>query len=61
MLGVPRGGQAGRTSGGPREFHAAVCHGCGGQALVPFAPRADRPVYCSACFERIRPAPPSLV
>ena len=50
-----------RTNVGPRELHAAVCHGCGGQALVPFAPRADKPVYCSACFERIRPAPPSLV
>ena len=50
-----------RTSGGPREFHAAVCHGCGGQAVVPFAPRADKPVYCSTCFERIRPAPSPLV
>ena len=45
-----------RTNGGPREFHAAVCHGCGGQAIVPFAPRADKPVYCSSCFERVRPA-----
>jgi len=47
-----------RAPGGPREFHAAVCHGCGGQAVVPFAPRADKPVYCSTCFEQIRPAPP---
>jgi CxxC-x17-CxxC domain-containing protein len=45
-----------RAAGGPREFHAAVCHGCGGQAVVPFAPRADKPVYCSSCFERVRPA-----
>lgn len=47
-----------RTTGGPREFHAAVCHACGGQAVVPFAPRADKPVYCSSCFERVRSAPP---
>ncbi len=46
-----------RTVGAPREFHAAVCASCGGQALVPFAPRADKPVYCSACFERVRPTP----
>src|SRR5215210_1753331 len=32
-----------RTVGGPREFHAAVCGACGGQAIVPFAPRNDRP------------------
>jgi CxxC-x17-CxxC domain-containing protein len=43
-----------RTSGGPREFHAAVCGSCGGQAMVPFAPRNDRPVYCSSCFDKVR-------
>ena len=32
-----------RTVGGPREFHAAICGSCGGQAMVPFAPRNDRP------------------
>ena len=26
----------------------------GGQAVVPFAPRNDRPVYCSACFDKVR-------
>jgi CxxC-x17-CxxC domain-containing protein len=46
-----------RTEGGPREFHAALCARCGGQALVPFAPRPDKPVYCSSCFEQVRPAP----
>ena len=39
---------------GGREYHAAVCNGCGGQAMVPFLPRNDRPVYCSACFDRVR-------
>ena len=39
---------------GSREYHAAVCNGCGGQAMVPFAPRNDRPVYCSSCFDKVR-------
>jgi CxxC-x17-CxxC domain-containing protein len=46
-----------RSTGAPagsREYHAAVCNGCGGQAVVPFAPRSDRPVYCSTCFDRVR-------
>jgi CxxC-x17-CxxC domain-containing protein len=37
-----------------REYHAAVCNSCGGQAMVPFAPRSDRPVYCSTCFDKVR-------
>ena len=41
-------------SGGQREMHAAVCAECGGQALVPFLPRNDRPVYCSNCFDKVR-------
>jgi CxxC-x17-CxxC domain-containing protein len=40
--------------GAGREYHAAVCNGCGGQAMVPFLPRNDRPVYCSSCFDRVR-------
>ena len=46
-----------RTAGAPagsREYHAAVCNSCGGQAVVPFAPRNDRPVYCSTCFDKVR-------
>ncbi len=43
-----------RTAGGPREFHTAICAACEGQAVVPFAPRSDRPVYCSACFDKVR-------
>ncbi len=45
-----------RTSapGGAREYHAAVCNGCGNQAMVPFEPRNDRPVYCSSCFDKVR-------
>lgn len=33
-----------------REMHEVVCGECGGPAFVPFIPRNDRPVYCSACF-----------
>lgn len=47
----PRGNTGG-GGGGPREFHTAKCAGCGGEARVPFKPRGDRPVYCSACFEK---------
>jgi CxxC-x17-CxxC domain-containing protein len=42
-----------RTAG-PRDYHAAVCNACGNQAMVPFAPRTDRPVYCSTCFDKVR-------
>ena len=24
--------------------------------VVPFAPRSDRPVYCSTCFDKVRAA-----
>lgn len=48
-LGIGNGG-----GGGQREMHAAVCAECGGQALVPFLPRNDRPVYCSSCFDKVR-------
>lgn len=45
-----------RTAGpsGSREYHAAICNSCGGQAVVPFQPRNDRPVYCSSCFDKVR-------
>ena len=37
-----------------REMHTAICAECGNQAIVPFLPRNDKPVYCSTCFERVR-------
>ncbi|HET7693962.1 MAG TPA: zinc-ribbon domain containing protein [Gemmatimonadota bacterium] len=43
-----------RNVEGPREYHAALCAACGNQAMVPFAPRNDRPVYCSGCFDKVR-------
>lgn len=44
------GGGGGGSFGGRREMFAATCAQCGQQCEVPFRPRGDRPVYCSACF-----------
>jgi CxxC-x17-CxxC domain-containing protein len=48
------GGPRGAGSRGPREMHEAVCAECGQVATVPFKPRGDKPVYCSACFQNKR-------
>lgn len=45
-----------RQGEAPRALHPVPCHECGTTALVPFLPRLDRPVYCSPCFDRVRPA-----
>ena len=50
------GGYSERSMGGPREFHIATCSNCGQEARVPFVPRGDKPVYCSSCFEQVRPS-----
>lgn len=49
------GAWSGRSSTGERELFSATCSTCGKEALVPFQPREDRPVYCSDCF-RAQPA-----
>jgi len=36
----------------PHVQHEVVCAACGRQALVPFVPKGDRPVYCHECFVR---------
>src|SRR4030042_4605266 len=41
---------------GSREMYPAVCAQCGAPCEVPFQPRADRPVYCSDCYRKMRPA-----
>jgi len=33
-----------------REMHTATCAECGGEAVVPFKPKNDRPILCSECF-----------
>jgi CxxC-x17-CxxC domain-containing protein len=52
------GGGSGYSSGGyggsrgSREMYSATCSGCGNEALVPFQPSGDKPVYCSTCFQQ---------
>jgi CxxC-x17-CxxC domain-containing protein len=43
------GGGGGR---GQREMFSATCSSCGKEALVPFQPSGDKPVYCSDCFQQ---------
>ncbi|MGI6150405.1 MAG: zinc-ribbon domain containing protein [Christensenellales bacterium] len=43
-----------RTERGEREMFDAVCAACGVATRIPFMPKNDRPVYCSACFQARR-------
>ena len=42
--------------GAPRQMFHATCAECGKDAEVPFQPRGDKPVYCSDCYRKVRPA-----
>lgn len=44
----------GGRDGGQREMFDAVCAECGCDTKIPFQPKNDRPVYCSACFSMQR-------
>lgn len=49
--------QRGDATGAPRvqrDMHPAVCATCGKDTQVPFEPRTGRPVYCSACYAKVR-------
>ncbi|HEY0581643.1 MAG TPA: zinc-ribbon domain containing protein [Chloroflexota bacterium] len=50
------GGYESSAPRGPRQMFEAVCTGCGSIAQVPFQPSAEKPVYCSTCFEQRRGA-----
>ena len=39
-----------------RQMFPAVCAQCGKDTEVPFEPRGDRPVYCSDCYNNLRPS-----
>ena len=39
-----------QRSTGTREMFDAVCANCGAATQVPFQPKGDKPVYCSACY-----------
>ncbi|MFN8532287.1 MAG: zinc-ribbon domain containing protein [Dehalococcoidia bacterium] len=47
-------GGGGYSTNGRREYTRATCASCGGEAMLPFTPRGDRPVYCSDCFDKVR-------
>jgi len=42
--------------GSNRQMFSAVCAECGKDTQVPFEPRGDKPVYCSDCYRKVRPA-----
>ena len=46
--------QSNEQIGDDGTFKTYVCDSCGGEARVPFQPREGRPVYCSACFAKMR-------
>ena len=48
--------RGGGYSRAPRQMFTATCDNCGNEAQLPFQPRQDRPVYCSDCFNKVRPA-----
>src|SRR5438270_342375 len=50
------GGGGGGARRASREMFTATCSECGQEAQVPFQPSADKPVYCSTCFEKRRGA-----
>jgi CxxC-x17-CxxC domain-containing protein len=50
------GGGGSTSYGAPRQMFPATCAECGKSTEVPFQPRGDKPVYCSDCFRKVRPA-----
>jgi CxxC-x17-CxxC domain-containing protein len=47
----------GSTGGSARrQMFPATCAQCGKATEVPFQPRGDKPVYCSDCYRKTRPA-----
>ncbi|MFC2038316.1 zinc-ribbon domain containing protein [Chloroflexota bacterium] len=49
------GGGGGGYSRAPRQMFQVVCAQCGQETEVPFEPHEDRPVYCSDCYNKIKP------
>ena len=45
-----------RFGGARRQMFPATCAQCGQATEVPFQPRGDKPVYCSDCYRKVRPA-----
>lgn len=51
-----RNGSSNQRPRGTGEQYPATCASCGQPTTVPFIPREDRPVYCSACYQEQRAA-----
>ena len=51
-----RGVSDGYGSRPQRQMFPVVCAQCGKDTEVPFQPTGDRPVYCSDCFNRVKPS-----
>ena len=51
-----RSASSGYGDRAPRQMFPAVCAECGSETEVPFQPREGRPVYCSRCYEKVRPS-----
>lgn len=49
-------GDSGSSYGPRRKMFPAKCAQCGKDTEVPFEPRGDKPVYCSDCYRKNRPA-----
>jgi len=41
-------------SSGPRQMYPVICAQCGVETEVPFQPTGVKPVYCLACFDKLR-------
>ncbi|MGD8400007.1 MAG: zinc-ribbon domain containing protein [Bacillota bacterium] len=39
---------------GERQMYPVICANCGKEAMVPFKPSGDKPVYCRECFQAMR-------
>ncbi len=50
-----RNARKGSARSGRASF-VGVCANCGGEARVPFQPSEGRPVYCSACYAKMKDA-----
>ena len=51
-----RYGSSSYGTGTPRQMFPVTCADCGKDTEVPFEPRGDKPVYCSDCYRKNRPA-----
>ena len=46
------GSRGDRDSRRPTTMYQTTCASCGQKCEVPFRPTGERPVYCSACFDK---------